>query len=130
MMALLRRIFARPNQPEAPPKELAALGLAPGYHVKEMPPAQLDAFCRAWGVDANDDHEKRQIMACVVPSLKAVVLPPNATPEQKSHEFAHTWDVPHFEGGQGWDLAKSAKLQKPTQTATTKPKPKRIFGAR
>lgn len=97
-------MFRRGDLPEPPPKELAALGLAPGYHVREMDPVALDKFCRAWGVAANDEWNKRRIAACVVPSLKAVILPPNASPEVRSHEYGHTWNVQHNPGGRGWDL--------------------------
>lgn len=111
----------RGDLPEPPPKELAALGLNPLYHVQTMDPMALDKFCRAWGVNANDEWVKRTIAACVVPGLKAVVLPPGATPEQRAHEYGHSWDVPHFKGGAGWDMS---KFRKPGliggQFATTK----------
>lgn len=111
------RMFRRADLPEPPPPELARLGLAPGYHVQTMDPVTLDKFCRAWGVNANDEWNKRSILACVVPALKSVILPANATPEQRAHEYAHSF-APHFPGGRGWDMSRAGLIG--GQYATTK----------
>jgi hypothetical protein len=111
----------RGDLPEPPPPKVAALGCAPGFLIHEFDDlAQLDGWCRAWGVAANDNWHKTQIRGGVVlglrivaiPSLKALNGDKTLYDAIKAHEFAHTFGYYHQQGGRGWLIspADEAKL--------------------
>lgn len=109
----------RADQPEPPPQEVRGRGMPPGWHEAIKTEDEIDRLCRAWGVDANDAWVRRKIQACVIPSLKAVILPPNASPELRAHEQGHSWGYQHNEGGRGWVKAPNVFSRQPTQTGAT-----------
>jgi hypothetical protein len=110
---------------EPPPEGYAALGRHPAYAVRRFRmPAEVDAYCRAHGVDAQDEYRRTRIEGCVVPATQEVVLPqlfPGALERAQAleaHENAHTWRLVH-KHGRGWftaDGAPAAAL-KPYQVA-------------
>lgn len=101
--------FRRGDMPEPPPEGWDRLGLHPGYTVKRMPTlAEVDRYCRANHVSANDAYIQHDIEACVIPKLREVVLPasgvfkdPAKEKAVETHEYLHTWDAKHHDG-KGW----------------------------
>lgn len=112
----------RGDMPEPPPPDVAGKGMAPGYHLVRLPSREaVDKLCREWGVDPADDYNRRLLVACVIPGLKAVVMPAEGLLEPKrdkavlEHEYAHTWDYRHKSGGRDW--VKANALMTPQATA-------------
>jgi hypothetical protein len=101
--------FKRGDMPEAPPSWADSMGMAPGFTVKRLPTlAEVDAYCRANGVNANDAYNPHGFVACVIPTKQEVVLPapgvlhdPAKEAAVQGHEYFHTWGPEHHDG-RGW----------------------------
>jgi hypothetical protein len=99
----------RRGGPEPPPPGVGATP-APGYTVRELPSIDaVSAFCKAWGVGLANDYNNHATAGCVIPGLKAEVLPsPDAVgkdqfPAYQRHENAHTYNLVHGpDGREGW----------------------------
>ena len=101
--------ITRGDLPEAPPPELVALGMAPGYKIREFESqAAVDAFCRANGVRAYEEYNKRRILACLVADQKTVAAPADGVVDALlkkkliEHEGPHTWGFGHGPQGKGF----------------------------
>lgn len=112
MLGLLKKamsMFRRGDLPEPPPEDVRRRGMNPDYTVKHLPTlAEVDAYCRANHVSANDAYQQRDFLACVIPDRREVVLPaPGVLRDHdkeaalQAHEFAHTWGLVHHDG-KGW----------------------------
>lgn len=102
--------FRRGDLPEPPPPEVAKLGMAPGYTVREFDdPTELDAWARGGGISASDQWNAHTIASAVNNKDKVVgLLSRKATNDDSlydaraQHEYAHTWNLYHDDAGKNW----------------------------
>jgi hypothetical protein len=103
--------FRRGDFPEPGPRQIAALGIAPGYTIVEHDdPAELDAAGRAANVSAADQWNGHRIASFVdqktktvhLQSLKALGGDQDLYDANRAHEGCHTWDIEHDETGRNW----------------------------
>lgn len=99
----------RGDLPEPPPPGWPLLGPHPSYRVETAESRdQIDKLCRAAGVSAADEYNKRRLAACVDPAGRvAYLLAPGVLDAEKQkatedHEFPHTWGLRHKPGGRDW----------------------------
>lgn len=117
----------RGDRPAPLPADVPA-GIAEGYRVKEFnSPEELDRWCRAWGVSAHSEFNRRRVEACLIRRLHTVALPTREVAgdekynDLSTHEYAHTWGYDHDENGENW---RSPRTPVPAAAAW------RMFGAR
>lgn len=98
---------------EPPPAGIT--GPAPGYSEEYLDPVDVDRLCRQLGVDANDQWNRKLIIACVAPKVRRIIFPHGVSKETRLHEYGHSHGYVHHDGGKGWVKAPNVFAQSPVQ---------------